>query len=378
MKTSRIHELINVIPPQVHIFSGTHGMEPLQRTWDCRQIQQLAQALNDPQFPWAYAGAFADGKLPLPPLVNESAILEAYAFLSYGVCSDDLRGALVLREEPRKLARGLLEALLLVTPTLPLKRIGELCCLPEKVVECYEALFFLVRDRADDLCYRATIAYPNTRQVEFQKGYLAQVDPCDLLKRAAVRGGEDVVLELMGAMTSGRHPSEAEYARIVETNILSEAAWLAEAGLIHQPLRIFDLAIKLIKASKKGSSRAQSAHGAVGEWTAASAQPKPQISVLAAAKAALAENKLTNSPPIKVRKNKVVVDGSSRSSRSFDGQISPAISQRNITVRVGSPDTMVFTQPKLISYRHSHTLQEAAFGERDAVACEAELSVIDQ
>ena len=137
MKTTRIHRLVEVIPPSINLFAGAHGVQPLQESWDCLEIHRLARALYDPAFAWAYAVAFAEAKMPLPALVNESSILEAYRFLRYGPCSDSLRGALVLREEPLKLKRGLLEALLLVAPALPIERLGELTGESKEAVQLY-------------------------------------------------------------------------------------------------------------------------------------------------------------------------------------------------------------------------------------------------
>ena len=252
-----IAQLVDSIPADMRPYAAEASVRDVVGAGGNMLIVNYAYAMMDPAFGWKYATAFAKATKPLPAVVTESAIQEAHDYLISGKCSDNLLGALTLREAPMKLARGLLEALLLVAPAMPLERIGELCCLPVAMIEKYEALFFSVRDRADDLCYRAAIAYPKTRQVEFQKDYLATVDPCDLLKRAAVRGGVDVVMELMGALTSRSILTDKELARILGTNILAEAVWLAEAGMIHQPLRIFDLALRLINSSERAAARAQ-------------------------------------------------------------------------------------------------------------------------
>lgn len=261
----RIHQLLQAVPPHIPLYEQSPDAEAEADEPLCHQdVTRLAWALTDPQFPWAYAKAFAEAKLPLPAVVTETVIRDAHKYLISGKCSDNLLGALVLCAAPMKLKRALVESLLLISPALTLERIGELVCLPVEEVQAFESLFFSVRDRANDQCFRTNIAYPNTRQVEFQKGYLAMVDPCDLLKRAAIRGGVDVVMELMGALTSESQLSDKEYARIVRTNILSEAALLAEAGLVHQDLPIFKLADKLIRADMKAAARAPAAATRVG------------------------------------------------------------------------------------------------------------------
>lgn len=280
MQIPRIHTLLKAVPPHVKLYE-TQDTAP-----DANPLcTRLAWAETSADFPWTYAAAFAACKTILPAAVTEPAIREAYGYLIGGKCSESLRGALVLRTVPMKLKRGLLEALLLVSPALPLERIGELTCLPVDLVEIYEALFFSVRDRADDVSFLANIAYPNTRTVEFQKDYLTNVDPCDLLKRAALRGGLDVVMELMGVLTSGTTLNDAELARILKTNILAEAAWLAQAGCVHQKLPILDRAMKLITADIKASSRAQAPATRVMAQPAAAISPAPAFSVLEAARA---------------------------------------------------------------------------------------------
>jgi len=276
MKTSRIHELVQATPTDMALYPAKSSVTDFMVAHGNFLNFNLAQARMDPAFPWAFASAYAQAKLPLPAVVTEPVIQEAYEYLCFGTCSDTLRDALVLRQESMKLTRGLVEALLLVEPMLPLERISELTGLSVDAIETYEALFFSVRDR--DQCYRATIAYPNTRQVEFQPDYLATVDYCDLLKRAAVRGGVDVVMELMGALKTGVQLSAKDYADIVKTNILAEALVLIEAGLIHQPLRIFDLAIKLIHATERAAARAPKVLTRVAAPVVAASRP-PVFSV---------------------------------------------------------------------------------------------------
>ena len=373
MKTSRIHRLVEAIPQRVHIFTGAHGVHTLQRAWDCPEIHRLARALYDPAFPWAYASAFADAKLPLPALVHEPAIREAHGYLTTGRCSDDLRGALVLRAEPLKLKRGLLEALLLIAPAIALERIGEFTCESVGTIKIYEALFFSVRDRANDLCYRANIAYPETRQVEFQKDYLAKVDPCDLLKRAALGGDVDAVMELMGVLPSGRQLSDQEYTRIVKTKILSEAAWLAEAGLIHQPLRVFDLAVKLINASERAAARAQAAATRVPTLSVATAAPAPGWSLLQSVKATLANDQAkARSAKTKLATSLITRSRSSQSSRSSrsswssrEGQPPISCPKRQTTLWVGSSNRMRTADTELFPQGARDALQENLLGTTD-------------
>jgi hypothetical protein len=285
MQTHRIHTLLKAVPANVRLrLYEAQDTAPGDPVCD-RDIVQMAHAETDPAFAWTYATAFAACKAPLPAAVAEPAIHEAYRYLISGQCGDSLRGALVLRTVPMKLKRGLLEALLLVSPALSLERIGELSCLPLDTVAMFESLFFSVRARADDVAYISNLAYQTTRSVEFQKDYLANVDPCDLLKRAAVRGGVDVVLELMGVLTSGSNLSTNELARILKTNILAEAAWLAQAGCIHQPLEIFKLASKLIIADARASSQSPAPRGSVGVPPGAAISHTPEVSLLEAARA---------------------------------------------------------------------------------------------
>ena len=274
-----IAQLVDSIPADMRPYAAEASMTDVVGAGGNMLIVNYAYAMMDPAFGWKYAMAFAKATKPLPAVVSEPYIRAAHDYLISGKCSDNLLGTFALREESMKLARGLLEALLLVAPAMPLERIGELCCLPVAMIEKYEALFFSVRDRADDLCYRAAIAYPKTRQVEFQPDYIATVDPCDLLKRAAVRGGVDVVLELFGAVTSRSSLTDKELARILRTNILAEAAWLAQAGMIHQPLRIFDRALRLINSSERAVARAQEAATRVAAHAPA-ASSKPGFAVL--------------------------------------------------------------------------------------------------
>jgi hypothetical protein len=338
-----------------------------------RDIVQMAHAETDPAFAWTYAAAFAACKEPLPAAVAETAIREAHEYLVSSRCGDSLRGALVLGAAPMKLKCGLLEALLLVSPALSLERIGELTCLPVAVVQIYEALFFSVRDRADDASFLANIAYQNTRAVEFQKDYLKNVDPCDLLKRAAVRGGDDVVLELIGVLASGSSLTDKELARIMKTNILAEAAWLAEAGLVHQPLEIFKLASKLIIADAKAAARAPAPRGSVGATSAATISPAPEVSVLEAAKAVLSDGKAKTRIP-KLHHNKIGAEASSsssasfcsrRSSRSFQRQIPEPIFQRCATIRVGALDTMIFAKSQPFPDRNGRALVKTSFRKTD-------------
>ena len=284
MQIHRIHTLLKAVPANVRLYEQMQDNAPDDPVCD-RDIVQMAHAETDPAFAWAYASAFAACKEPLPAAVAEPAIREAYDYLVSGKCSENLRGALVIRESPMKLKRGLLEALLLVSPALPLKRIGEFTCLPVDVVEIFGTLFFNTSCRLDDVAYISNLAYPNTRAVEFQKDYLAKVDPGDLLKRAALRGGVDVVLELMGVLTSGSNLTDKELARIMKTNILAEAAWLAQAGLVHQPLEIFKLALKLIVADAKASSQSPQARSGVAPTPMAANSQAPAFSVLEAARA---------------------------------------------------------------------------------------------
>jgi hypothetical protein len=283
MQSSRIRELLQVVPKHVKLY---HKQDAAPDDLVChRDILQMAHAETDPAFAWTYASAFAACKANLPAAVAEPAIREAYDYLVSGKCGENLRGALVIRESPMKLKRGLLEALLMVSPAVPLQRVGELTCLPVAVVQIYEALFFSLTGRDGDVSFISQLAYPATRQVEFQKDYLTNVDPCDLLKRAALRGGVDVVLELMGVLTSGSNLTDKELARIMKTNILAEAAWLAQAGLVHQPLEIFKLALKLIVADAKASSQSPQARSGVAPTPMAANSQAPAFSVLEAARA---------------------------------------------------------------------------------------------
>ena len=339
MLPGRLRQLLEIIPARVKLYEQTRDarhIDPFFRP----EILQAAQAQMDPSFGWQLAVAYAIAKEPLPAIVSEPAIREAYQYASGGNCSDIFIEVLVLREEPMKIKRGVLEALLLVSPALPMEKVAELTGLSVKAVMLYEELFFAVRQRSGDLCFLASILYPDTRRVEFEPGYLSKVDPCDLLKRAAWRGGVDVVMELLGRVTSGHQITDQEYARVLKTNILSEAAWLAQVGLIHQPLEIFKLASKLMVAAMKASGRAQGGHWRVATAPGATDAAKSGWSVLEAARAPLTEarTRLTKVPL--ARKWLKSSHRSHTSHASREGEAAVASFERPTAIEVRAPNRM--------------------------------------
>jgi len=380
MKISRILELVKAVPPHVTLYDpGLYGApyEAIHR----RKICAIAYAQASPCFPWDYAVAFAVAKQPLPSVVTEPAIRQAYEFLTTNACHDSLRDALVLREPPMSLQRGLLEALFLVDPALPLERICELACLPAETIKIYGSLFFDLSDRRDDAMFICGLVYPDTRQVEFQADYLDTVDPSDLLKRAAYRGGLQVVLELAGALASGNKPTRKELIRILQTDIMAEAAWLAKAGLVHQPLPIFDLASKIIVADIKATALAAVAANAAWQPLAGTTTG---LSVLEAAKAAVINAKSPTRPqkvPLKAiwispSQSSHSSHGSHSSHRPHERQTSITGSESQTARWLWPTDGMRTADTVALSDRQGHALVENSLGQADCAVRETESSIV--
>ena len=281
MLTHRIYDLVQAIPSNVNLFAGGHGIEPLQVDWNSLEINRLARASYDPAFAWAYAVAFAEAKEPLPTLVTEPAmaIREAYEYLLTGKCGDNLRWALVLRQDPMKCA--LLHALLIM-PSVTLEQIAGIVSMPVAVVKLYSELWFDVRDRLDDKIYIANIVWPKTRLVAFRKDYLTTLKPEELLLRVAQEGDLDGVLELFGGAPAGNRPSEEELKERLRAHILHVTWLLVQGGIYFQDLPVIRSAFKIIAASKRAGKRARRASST---WVASTDLPTMGEAVLEAVKA---------------------------------------------------------------------------------------------
>ena len=379
MDTKQISQLAELIPTEVKLYAGDGQPTTNPHTIQNRFIENVAHALIDPAFGWKYATAFAASKLPLPSSVFSFSIRRAWDYVMMGHCCEDLRDALILREEPMKLKRALLEALLII-PTLTLGLIAELTGVSVAAVKIFTELWFDVRDRMNDVCFIANIVYPQTRQVELQADYWKTVTPEQLLLRAAHNTDSvEVVLELFGEVSTRARVPVKELKKLIRYNLLAEATFIIQLGGCHQELPILTRVVKLITADIKAAARVTASPQA---WQPAIAtSPVLEWSVLEAVRAVLVEQH-TTSRFQKRHQNEKVQNSSQRSlassssQSSLESQIPVTILECQTTVWFGATNRVRSTNSEVLPDNGSNVPVEDTLRVADHRPCLTECPVV--
>jgi hypothetical protein len=267
VKAERIKQLLRFLPADSpysrHL--PRHTGAKLE-TASPRDVDVLANALNDTKFGWRFMRSFSEKKVLMPIDVGEPALRRAFAYEYYKHDDQPVREALAIEHPRFGYLRKLMCSLLLI-PEMTWKRISELTHVSVEVVKLFEALFFNVRDRLDDQAYIASIVYPEGIQSEMREGYAIKEDIGFLMMRAAHRGGVDTLFPVAGLANSGARSeyNAGDSALRVESMIMSNAVLNARMGLLNQS-RVPGLmhARSIIAATKQAGTQGPSADSQMG------------------------------------------------------------------------------------------------------------------
>lgn len=124
------------------------------------------------------------------------------------------------------------------------------------VVKLYEQLFFNVRDRMHEKCHISHIAWPQTRQVEYQFAYNQREDAGYLMMRASRNHGSAVALNFAGHGTAVTEIDSSLSTGRMESMVMSSGLDDARMGFSSQGGDVPNIrrAQDIIKANKAGGN----------------------------------------------------------------------------------------------------------------------------
>jgi len=246
MNRERIEMLAQLIPCE-----APYSIRKLQPFSVPAEVDIIAHATNDPGFGWMFVKSCLDHRTPLPAEVSEPELIRPYLYVRDQNKDRDAREALGLRHSTNR-QRQIYLRCLLVLPEYDYATAAQMTDLSEDTVRIYEALHWNVKDRLDDRIYITSLAYPDTRRVEFLPSYLETEDTMYLALRAAIQHGIPAVEELLGMRNPAQDVDANQQASSFAARTLSLANFMAKLGFLNQDLPIFDSARRLLRFFKLG------------------------------------------------------------------------------------------------------------------------------
>lgn len=279
MLKSRILELLGTIPAESKIYAESADVPAGTPTIAMDVLlNRRALALLDPAFAWKFAQAFAQLRQPLPAIVSEPLIKQAYAHISGQAINEDINEAQIFQHPKWGNHRGFLEALLLL-PDLRLDEVAKHVGVSVSVVMLYEHLFWSVRDRLAETMFINELCYPQSSLVECrgEGDYFNEATPRDLMLRAAYHGDLETVMQIFGSRTPQTEQSAEVSAKRVKTRILADADLVVRAGGAGSKVPVLDAARRMISAAEKFAGTKPSAGDDVIGLTAIGLDPGQSI-----------------------------------------------------------------------------------------------------
>lgn len=197
MTRNRIRQLIQILPDTAryqrrftqHVQMRVSAVED--------RAQRYAICLNDPSFGWNLVQSFLDCDQDLPADITEIYLMKAYGAYSYDLDDDVVAQALMLQHPSQRRQRAFVKSLLVVQD-MTIAQAANLAGLPQPVMECYNQLFWNVKDRLKDDSYIASLIYPEGRVVEWNDTSLQREGLEMMALRAAYNYGLDELLYVLG------------------------------------------------------------------------------------------------------------------------------------------------------------------------------------
>lgn len=245
MNTDRIRALRRLLPNPSY-----RGDPALAGSSFSTQVSGFSEWEDSPEFGYNFVMALLHDKKDLPAMVKEQWLVALYRMERFKFFNTHVAEALSWREHARKKYRDVVEGML-ICEDAPFELIAEKTNLPQKSIECYEQLFFNVKDRMDDNVYLSRLAYPNGITCHNDRDYFSVTDPGMLLLRAGFnRGIEDV---LFFAGLRGHSGAGVDAAGILEHTIMTEGlVYARNGGLSQRGLPQITAAKAIIVAKKSG------------------------------------------------------------------------------------------------------------------------------
>lgn len=245
MDTDRIRTLRRLLPNPAP--SGNPGHAGVSFAKD---VSGYSRWEDRPDFGYQFIGELLKAREDLPAAVTEKWLVRLYRMERYKFYNPHVAEAISWREPARRKYRHVVEGLL-ICQDAPLDVVAEYTNLDKHTVECYEQLFFNVKDRIEDNVYLSNLAYPRGVACQTEKDYFTKTDPGVLLLRVGFsRGFEDV---LFFAGLRGHEGAGVDATAQLEDTIMTEAlAYARNGGLSQRGLPQISSAKAILVAQKSG------------------------------------------------------------------------------------------------------------------------------
>ena len=251
MTFERIRELIDYLPS-----TSSYFREVLNYTTQVTAVNKFMCAYKDLSFGYKFIKALIKDNIKLPAAVSEDYLRELYFFEKFGDTSNqDVIFAISLNHPSSQTMADSIKAFLITDESFD--KIEKITGIPKRVLECFEQLFFNIRDRKNESLFIASKVYPNTRMVETQDDYLKTESFGNLILRSAYNNGLEDAAYFSGLKMANsvlNEKSSAVSALQLEAAIMANAYFLAKNGMINQRHNALSSAKGLLIAAKQGGA----------------------------------------------------------------------------------------------------------------------------
>lgn len=251
MTFERIRELIDYLP-----LTSSYFKEVLNYTAQVTAVNKFMCAYKDLSFGYKFIKALIKDNIKLPAAVSEDYLRELYFFEKFGDTSNqDVIFAISLNHPSSQTMADSIKAFLITDESFD--KIEKITGIPKRVLECFEQLFFNIRDRKNESLFIASKVYPNTRMVETQDDYLKTESFGNLILRSAYNNGLEDAAYFSGLKMANsvlNEKSSAVSALQLEAAIMANAYFLAKNGMINQRHNALSSAKGLLIAAKQGGA----------------------------------------------------------------------------------------------------------------------------
>lgn len=251
MTFERIRELIDYLPS-----TSSYFKEVLNYTAQVTAVNKFMCAYKDLSFGYKFIKALIKDNIKLPAAVSEDYLRELYFFEKFGDTSNqDVIFAISLNHPSSQTMADSIKAFLITDESFD--KIEKITGIPKRVLECFEQLFFNIRDRKNESLFIASKVYPNTRMVETQDDYLKTESFGNLILRSAYNNGLEDAAYFSGLKMANsvlNEKSSAVSALQLEAAIMANAYFLAKNGMINQRHNALSSAKGLLIAAKQGGA----------------------------------------------------------------------------------------------------------------------------
>ena len=251
MTFERIRELIDYLTS-----TSSYFREVLNYTAQVTAVNKFMCAYKDLSFGYKFIKALIKDNIKLPAAVSEDYLRELYFFEKFGDTSNqDVIFAISLNHPSSQTMADSIKAFLITDESFD--KIEKITGIPKRVLECFEQLFFNIRDRKNESLFIASKVYPNTRMVETQDDYLKTESFGNLILRSAYNNGLEDAAYFSGLKMANsvlNEKSSAVSALQLEAAIMANAYFLAKNGMINQRHNALSSAKGLLIAAKQGGA----------------------------------------------------------------------------------------------------------------------------